>query len=275
MTPWEWHPELFAEAARVGITIFSSPFDSEAVQFLDELGAPAFKIASFEIVDHALVAAAAATGKPLIMSTGMATRDEIDEAVAVARAGSDAGLVLLRCNSSYPADPAEMDLLTIPDMRARWKCPIGLSDHTLSSTSAVGAVALGAAVLEKHITLRRSDGGPDAAFSLEPDEFATLVQQVREDATSDGRSAVRTVAARGAVDRISALAVRRRRCRGGRCVDGTPRAFDPSCRRARPEASTRGHRTTSDAAHRAWNAARLVDGGLREQLTGRSAVRPR
>jgi N-acetylneuraminate synthase len=185
MTPWDWHGRLFAEAARLGISIFSSPFDVEAVRFLDGLGAPAFKIASFEIVDHALIAAAAGTGKPLVISTGMATYDEIEEAVTVARA-SGADVVLLRCNSSYPAEPDQMDLLTIPHMQASWNCPVGLSDHTLSATSAVAAVALGAVALEKHITLRRADGGPDAAFSLEPNEFAALVEQVREAAAARG-----------------------------------------------------------------------------------------
>ena len=128
----------------------------------------------------ALIAKAAATGKPLVISTGMATADEIDEAVSVARSHGAGGLVLLHCNSTYPAEPAQMDLATIADMRARWSCPVGLSDHTLSHSSSIAAVALGAAVLEKHITMRRSDGGPDGAFSLEPQEFAALVASVRE-----------------------------------------------------------------------------------------------
>jgi N-acetylneuraminate synthase len=180
MTPWEWHPELFAEARDRGLSVFSSPFDFDAVDFLEELDAPAFKIASFEILDHALIARAAATDKPLIISTGMATAEEIDEAVGVARSHGTGGLVLLHCNSTYPAEPAQMDLATIADMRARWSCPVGLSDHTLSHSSSIAAVALGAVVLEKHITLRRSDGGPDGAFSLEPHEFAALVESVRE-----------------------------------------------------------------------------------------------
>lgn len=187
MTPWEWHAELFAEARSRGLSIFSSPFDFDAVDFLEELDAPAFKIASFEILDHGLIAKAASTGKPLIMSTGMATADEIDDAVGVARAHGAGGLVLLHCNSTYPAEPGQMDLATIADMRARWLCPVGLSDHTLSHSSSIAAVALGAAVLEKHITMRRSDGGPDGAFSLEPNEFAALVESVRETEQAIGR----------------------------------------------------------------------------------------
>ena len=180
MTPWEWHAELFDEARRLGLCIFSSPFDFAAVDFLQDLDAPAYKIASFEILDHGLIAKAAATGKPLVISTGMATAEEIDEAVKVARSNGAGGVVLLHCNSTYPADAAQMDLATIADMRTRWSCPVGLSDHTLSPTSSIAAVALGAAALEKHITMRRSDGGPDGAFSLEPHEFAALVESVRE-----------------------------------------------------------------------------------------------
>ncbi len=187
MTPWEWHAELFAEARNLGLSIFSSPFDFDAVDFLEELDAPAYKIASFEILDHALIAKAAATGKPLVISTGMATAEEIDEAVSVARSNGSGGLVLLHCNSTYPAEPGQMDLATIADMRARWSCPVGLSDHTLSHSSSIAAVALGAAVLEKHITMRRSDGGPDGAFSLEPSEFAALVDSVRETEQAIGR----------------------------------------------------------------------------------------
>lgn len=180
MTPWEWHAELFEEARRLGLCIFSSPFDTDAIELLESLDAPAYKIASFELLDHGLIAAAASTGKPLIMSTGMASCEEIDEAVSVARNHGAAGVVLLHCNSTYPADPAQMDLATIPDMVKQWSCPVGLSDHTLSATSAVAAVALGASVVEKHITLRRSDGGPDSAFSLEPEEFGSLVSAIRE-----------------------------------------------------------------------------------------------
>ncbi len=179
-TPYEWHEALFAEADRAGITALSTPFDAEAVAFLEPFDPPVHKVASFELVDLALIRAVAATGKAVIMSTGMATVEEIDLAVVTAREAGAAGIVLLRCNSGYPAPPAEMDLRTIPDMRARWGVPVGLSDHTLGSTAAIAAVALGACVLEKHVTLDRADGGPDSAFSLEPDELAGLVAAVRE-----------------------------------------------------------------------------------------------
>jgi pseudaminic acid synthase len=176
--PWEWQPRLKEVAESLGLHLFSSPFDSSAVDFLEQMGVPAHKIASPELIDIPLVAYAAATAKPLIMSTGMATVAEIDEAVAAAAPA--AGLVLLRCNSTYPAPIDEMDLLTIPAMAERWTVPIGLSDHTLTPAAAVTAVALGACMLEKHITMSRDDPGPDSAFSLEPDEFALTVRLVRE-----------------------------------------------------------------------------------------------
>ena len=176
--PLEWHEPLFAAAAESGIACFSSPFSAERVELLEGLGCPAYKIASFELVDLGLIRAAAATGKPLVLSTGMASADEIDEAVAATVGAS--GVVLLRCNSSYPAPSDEMDLRTIPDLVERYGVPVGLSDHTLTDTAAITAVALGASVLEKHVTLDRSDGGPDASFSLEPHELARLVTSVRE-----------------------------------------------------------------------------------------------
>lgn len=179
-TPWEWHAGLQAEATAAGVDFFSSPFDAGAVWFLADLGVPALKIASFELVDHALIRTAAGTGLPLIMSTGMASSDEIDDAVRVAWGSGADGIALLRCNSAYPAPAAEMDLRTIADMTARWDVPVGLSDHTLGTTAAVTAVALGACVLEKHVTLSRSDPTPDAAFSLEPDELRSMVEAVRE-----------------------------------------------------------------------------------------------
>lgn len=178
--PWEWHGELQAMATDLGLDLFSTPFDAGAVAFLDDLGTPAMKIASFELVDHDLIRTAAATGRPLIISTGMATIEEIDEAVDAAQDAGATGLILLRCNSSYPAPLDEMDLRTIAAMGERWSVPIGFSDHTLGTTAATAAVALGASVIEKHLTLRRADGGPDAAFSLEPHEFVTLVEAVRE-----------------------------------------------------------------------------------------------
>jgi N-acetylneuraminate synthase len=179
-TPWEWLPELQAAAAQHGLDLFSSPFDHTAVDFLAKHDVPAYKIASFELVDHELIRYAASKGKPLILSTGMATAKEIDDAVRVAREGGAAGVALLRCNSAYPAPPEEMDLRTIPDMVDRWRAPVGLSDHTVGVTAAVAAVALGACILEKHFTLTRDEPGPDSAFSLEPKEFAALVLAVRE-----------------------------------------------------------------------------------------------
>ena len=179
-TPWEWHTELQAEAAAAGVDFFSSPFDATAVRFLADLGVPVLKIASFELVDHALIRAAAATGLPLIMSTGMASVDDVDDAVRVARDAGAEGIALLRCNSAYPAPAAEMDLRTIPDMAARWDVPVGLSDHTLGATAAVTAVALGACILEKHVTLSRSEPTADAEFSLEPDELRRMIEAVRE-----------------------------------------------------------------------------------------------
>lgn len=186
-TPWAWHERLFQVAAEVGLPCFSTPFDRAAVDFLEPFDPPAHKIASFELLDHDLIAYAASTGRPLIISTGMATEAEIDEAVDAARSGGDGGLVLLRCNSAYPADPAEMDLAAIPAMADRWGVPIGLSDHSPTSTAAVVAVGLGACVFEKHLIAHRSDGGPDAAFSLEPAEFGELVRELDVAAAALGR----------------------------------------------------------------------------------------
>jgi N-acetylneuraminate synthase len=179
-TPWEWHQPLLDAATELGLQLFSTPFDASAVAFLDAFDPPCFKIASFELVDLPLIREVASRGRTLIMSTGMASEGEIDEAVFTAREGGAPGIVLLRCNSSYPAQPDEMDLRTIPAMAERWGVPVGLSDHTLGTVTATTAVALGACVIEKHLTLRRSDGGPDAAFSLEPAEFASMVSTVRE-----------------------------------------------------------------------------------------------
>lgn len=180
MTPWEWHQELFEFANSLGMQAFSSPFDPTAVEFLEGLNVPAYKIASFEIIDHGLIELVAKTGKPVIISTGMATLDEIDDAVRVATNAGVSSLALLRCNSGYPARPDEMDLATIADMQTRYGINIGLSDHTLGHTASVAAVAMGATILEKHVTLDRGDGGPDAAFSLEQPELARLISDVRE-----------------------------------------------------------------------------------------------
>ena len=177
-TPWEWHPALFEYARKAGIACFSSPFDYSAIDMLERLGTPAYKIASFEIVDTPLIRYAAKTGKPLVISTGMAVRAEIDSAVAAARQGS-AGIALLHCISGYPAPVEEANLLRIPALAQNYDCPIGLSDHTLGVEASIAAVALGAAIIEKHITLARADGGPDAAFSLEPNELTRLVKGAR------------------------------------------------------------------------------------------------
>ena len=178
-TPWEWHRRLKDEADKAGITLFASPFDPSAVDFLAELGVPAYKIASFEVVDIPLVQHIARMGKPIIMSTGMASLAEIDDAVSAIRKQGNEQLVVLHCVSAYPAPAEEMHLRTIPHLSQAFSVPTGLSDHSHGIAAAVGAVALGACLIEKHLTLSRSDGGPDSAFSIEPSELAQLVEDVR------------------------------------------------------------------------------------------------
>jgi pseudaminic acid synthase len=178
-TPWEWHPALFRRARERGITAFSSPFDVTAIELLESLEAPAYKIASFELIDRPLIERAARTGKPLIMSTGLATLGEIEEAMGWARTAGAREILLLHCTSGYPTPPAESNLRTLPHLAQSFDTPVGLSDHTLGIAVPVAAVALGAVVVEKHFTLKRSDGGPDAEFSLEADELAALVEACR------------------------------------------------------------------------------------------------
>lgn len=173
-TPWDWHKAMFDKARSLGITIFSTPFDETAVDFLESLDAPAYKIASFEMTDLPLVKKVAETGKPVIMSTGMATFDEIDESVATFCATGNRDLVLLHCVSSYPAQPKEANLKTISALRERYGAVVGLSDHTLSNATAVAGIALGASVVEKHFIDSRSSEGPDSAFSIEPEELRRL-----------------------------------------------------------------------------------------------------
>lgn len=176
-TPWEWHAQIFERARARGMVAFSSPFDASAVEFLEGLDVPCYKIASFENVDLPLIRKVAATGKPMIISTGMALVAEIDEAVRAAREAGCRDLILLKCTSSYPATPEFSNLATIPHLRALFGCQVGLSDHTLGIGAAVASVALGATVIEKHFTLARADGGVDSAFSLEPAELRQLVEE--------------------------------------------------------------------------------------------------
>ncbi len=178
-TPWDWQPKLKVVADEAGIDLFSSPFDDTAVEFLERLGVPAYKVASFEIVDIPLIQRIAKTGKPMILSTGLATFAEISEAVAAARTTVATQIALLKCTSKYPADPSDMNLAAMAHLADALHLPVGLSDHTVGIEVAQAAAALGACIIEKHLTLSRADGGPDAGFSLEPDEFRAMVRGIR------------------------------------------------------------------------------------------------
>jgi N-acetylneuraminate synthase len=176
-TPWEWHKPIFDRARELGLVVFSTPFDETAVDFLEELDPPCYKIASFENTDLPLIRKVAKTGKPMIISTGMATLAELDETVRTARESGCRDMVLLKCTSTYPATPENTNLMTIPHMRKLFDCEAGLSDHTLGIGVSIAAVAMGATVIEKHFTLSRADGGVDAAFSMEPHELKSLVTE--------------------------------------------------------------------------------------------------
>lgn len=173
-TPWDWHKPIMERAAAHGMHCFSTPFDDTAVDFLEELGVPAYKIASFEVTDIPLIEKVARTGKPMIISTGMATMGEIDEAIRAARGQGNDQIVILKCTSTYPATPENTNIVTIPAMRESFGVEVGLSDHTMGCGVSVASVAMGAVLIEKHFTLARADGGVDSAFSLEPDEFRML-----------------------------------------------------------------------------------------------------
>jgi len=178
-TPWEWQPKLIKIANDLGMDLFSTPFDTTAVDFLEEMDVPAYKIASFELVDVELIAKTASTGKPLIISTGMGNLEEIQDAVDAVHAAGNDQIILLKCTSAYPSTPDQANLLTIPDMRERFGVSVGLSDHTLGIVVPVTSIALGACVVEKHFCLSREEPGPDTAFSLEPGEFKEMVESIR------------------------------------------------------------------------------------------------
>jgi pseudaminic acid synthase len=179
-TPWEWQPKLKKIADELGLICFSSPFDKTAVDFLEKMNVPAYKVASFEITDVGLIKYIAQKGKPVIISTGIATVEDIEEAIKICRQAGNNQIILLKCTSEYPAPPEHMNLATIPDMAKKFKVISGLSDHTLSATSTIAAVALGAKVIEKHLILDRKIGGPDSGFSMEPNELEEMIKAIRD-----------------------------------------------------------------------------------------------
>lgn len=178
-TPWEWQPKLMEEAKKAGLICFSSPFDASSIEFMESMNMPAYKIASFEIRDVGLIERAAGTGKPVIISTGIANPEDIELALETCKKAGNENVVLLKCTTVYPAPYEDINLKVITDMKNRYDCICGLSDHTMGCEVAVASVALGAKVIEKHLTISRKDGGPDAAFSMEPDEFKNMVECVR------------------------------------------------------------------------------------------------
>lgn len=187
-TPWEWQEELMQYANSLGMACFSSPFDHTAVEYMESIGMPAYKVASYEINDIPLIRKIAATGKPVIISTGIAHMEDVERALRICREEGNENIILLKCTSAYPCPYEDMNLKVIPLMQSTYDCIVGLSDHTLGSEVAIGAVALGAKVVEKHVTLKRSDGGPDGAFSMEIDEFIDMVRQIRNVEKALGRA---------------------------------------------------------------------------------------
>lgn len=200
--PWDWQPKLQQLSRELGLDFFSSPFDDTAVDFLEQMQVPAHKVASFEMTDHLLLRKIASTHKPVIMSTGMATIEEMEESMQVLREAGSGPVALLKCTSCYPAKPEEMNLRTIPSLMKRFGVPVGLSDHTPGHTVPVAAVALGACVLEKHFILSRSQGGPDSSFSMEPGEFRQMVEAVRATEAALGSADDFTISAKEAGNRI-------------------------------------------------------------------------
>ena len=267
-TPWEWQPKLKQIADELGMHLFSSAFDDTAVDFLERMNVPAYKVASFELVDIGLIQKMARTGKPLIMSTGMASEEEISEAVEAARGAGATQMALLKCTSAYPAPAEEANLLTIPELARRFGCPVGLSDHTMGIAVPVAAVALGACILEKHLCLRRADGGPDSAFSLEPEEFKAMVEAVRTAEKALGSVQFSCGPREANSPQVSALAVCGRRREEGGAVYETERALDSSRGRIAPTALQRSSGKTRSLRCGAGNAAELGAGGaLTGQLT--------
>lgn len=190
-TPWEWQPKLYEEAKKLGLICFSSPFDFASVDFMEEMKMPAYKVASYEINDIPLIRKIAALHKPMILSTGVAHLEDIERALRVCREEGNEQVMLLKCVSAYPTPYEDINLRTIPTLAKTFDCQVGLSDHTMGSAVAVASVAMGVKVIEKHLTLRRADGGPDGAFSMEPEEFADMVKQVRIVEKALGRSEYR------------------------------------------------------------------------------------